>query len=270
MSVNHRLVRWIFGLLVGLLVVPSFVVNRAGAASAAEPPAPAAAVQPGHAPVECVNDVERQFNSLNHHPDALGYYLDNGAFDPTSGRHYQGIARLPGEGPARFITSRNGNPGPLEPTADPQPGEINVVELASRETNGERVRSNRLVANEDTEDTPPPAEDRVINSLKFTGESLPGYPGYRHIGGMQMWGDIAILGMDRPDRDPITQPPGEIVFMNFADPTNPYVKAEFPINHQASSIGAPLRRQPPADRHHRQQRHTPLRLRGRAQGPADA
>jgi hypothetical protein len=53
-----------------------------------------------------VNDVERQFNGLKHHPEALGFYRRNGANDPTQGRHYHGIARLPGEGTPRFLTSK--------------------------------------------------------------------------------------------------------------------------------------------------------------------
>ena len=147
--------RWtktLLTLLAGLLAVPTFLI-----AATATPAS--AARNPGPAPTLCVNDVQRQFNSLKHHPEGLGFHLGAGAFDPTSGRHYQGIVRIPGEGTPHFVTTRNGNVGNFEaPGIDDQPGEINIVELASRDTNGERVRSNRMVANESTQDTPPPAE----------------------------------------------------------------------------------------------------------------
>src|SRR4051812_5289500 len=89
-------------LLAALLSLPTFLIAAAASAGAQT-----ATAQPGHSPTSCVNDVVRQFNGLKHHPEALGFHLGAGADDPTSGRHYQGIARLPGDGTPRFITSRN-------------------------------------------------------------------------------------------------------------------------------------------------------------------
>ncbi len=182
-----------------------------------------------------MNDVVDQFNSLKHHPEGLGFNLGAGAHDPTSGRHYQGIVRIPGEGPPRFVTSKNGNVGDFEfpPGMDDQPGEVNVVELASRDTNGERVRSNRMVPNESTQSTPPPAEDRVVRSI-HTGD-FPLTSHFRHLGGMQMWGQIALVGMDRP-YFPNTSP-GEIVLLDFAEGSDPHFVGSFHLQHQASSIG---------------------------------
>jgi hypothetical protein len=234
-------IKAVLTMLVGLLAIPTVLVTGANAAAGAAEAATAASattVQPGHAPTTCVNDVTRQFNSLKHHPEALGFHLGAGAFDPTSGRHYQGINRLPGAGTPTFITSRNGNPGSFEPpNSEYQPGEVNVVQLASRDTAGERVRSNRLVANRSVQDTTPPPEDKVVKSLKFSGAGVSGLPGYRHLGGMQLWGDVGLIGMDRAFRDPLNQSPGAIVLMNFADPTNPVKIQELPLAHQASSIG---------------------------------
>ncbi len=234
---SRRLVRLIVTLLAALLAAPAALIAAATSPAAALTATVSAAVQPGHAPVECVNDVERQFNGLKHHPEALGFHLGAGAYDPTSGRHYQGIARLPGEGTPRFLTTRNGNVGDFElPGNDDQPGELNVVELASRDTNGERVRSNRLVANTLTEFTEPPAEDRVIQSLKFGGEGPFEGMKYRHIGGLQMWGDIAILGMDRAF-GPGNNITGQIVLIDTNHLDDPRSAGTFALPHQASSIG---------------------------------
>jgi hypothetical protein len=219
--------RLVLVLLAGLMAVPTFLIAGAPAASASPH-------QPGPPPTLCVNDVERQFNSLKGHPEALGFHLGAGAYDPTSGRHYQGIVRIPGQGTPRFLTTRNGNVGPFElPGNDDQPGEVNIVELASRDTNGERVRSNRLVANESTRDTPPPAEDRVIRSLK-AGQDYP-LPSYRHLGGLQMWGDIAVIGMDRPFGT--ENIPGQVILLDVSDINDPIYVGGFTLDHQASSIG---------------------------------
>jgi hypothetical protein len=219
-----RLTRTLLTVLAALLVVPTVLVRGAAAVSA---------------PVSCLNDVERQFDSLKHHPEALGFHLGAGAFDPTSGRHYQGIVRIPGPGTPTFLTSRNGNPAPQETTGDSQPGEVNVVRLGSRNESGERVRSNRLQANTHVSETPIPAEDAVVRSLKFEGTHIPGgYPAYRHVGGMQMWGDVAVVGMDKPFLwAPAEQPPGTIVLINFSDRDNPFRSAEFPLPHPAGTIG---------------------------------
>jgi hypothetical protein len=213
-------------LLAALLALPTFLIAGAATASAAR--------NPGLPPTLCVNDVVRQFNSLKHHPEGLGFHLGAGAHDPTSGRHYQGIVRIPGEGPPRFVTAKNGNVGDFElPGQDDQPGEINVVELASRDTNGERVRSNRMIPNESTQSTPPPAEDRVIRSI-HTGE-FPISSHFRHLGGMQMWGQIALVGMDRPYFP--NNFPGEIVMLDFGNGPDPEYAGSFLLQHQASSIG---------------------------------
>ncbi|MDQ4068016.1 MAG: PKD domain-containing protein [Actinomycetota bacterium] len=229
-----RSIRTVMTLLAGLLAAPTFLI--AGSAGPAAAQAPPEAPQPGDPPVLCVNDVERQFNSLKHHPEALGFHLGAGAYDPTSGRHYQGINRLPGEGPPRFIASRNGNVGDFElPGNEDQPGEAVIVELGSRDTNGERVRSNRLVANQLTQFTTPPAEDKVILSLKFGGEGPFLSWAFRHLGGMQTWGDIAILGMDRPFNNRTDT--GHIMLLNLHDLSDPHVIRSFSFDHQASSIG---------------------------------
>ncbi len=235
------LVRAVLVFLAALVALPALALARpaaAAAAAASAPPAtPAAApestVTGGNAPTQCVNDVHRQFDSLKHHPEALAFHLGAGAGNPSAGRHYQGISRLPGTGNPRFITVRNGNRGPVEVPGPDEPGELNVVELASRNHSGERVRSNRMVANVRTADTPPPTEDKVVASFKFDGTGQ--FPAYRHLGGSQMWGDVAVLGMDRSFANATTS--ARIVLVDLQDPANPDVINEIPLAHQASWIG---------------------------------
>jgi hypothetical protein len=224
-----RIKNSVLTVLAALLALPTFLIAGATAASAAR--------DPGAPPTLCVNDVVDQFNGLKHHPEGLGFNLGAGAHDPTSGRHYQGIVRIPGEGPPRFVTSKNGNVGNFEvpPGIDDQPGEINVVELGSRDTNGERVRSNRMIPNESTQSTPPPAEDRVI--LSYHTGAQPGILSshYRHLGGMQTWGQIALVGMDKPYFP--ENIPGYIELIDFSDINDPIHVGGFVLQHQASSIG---------------------------------
>ncbi len=90
-----------------------------------------------------------------------------------------------------------------------------------------------MVANERTADTPPPAEDKVVASFKFDGTGQ--FPAYRHLGGAQMWGDVAVLGMDRSFANAPTA--ARIVLVDLQDPANPDVINEIPLGHQASWIG---------------------------------
>lgn len=142
------------------------------------------------------------------------------------------MSRLPGPGIPAFVVTRSGNAGALDDAAEDTPGEVIIATLASRDTSGERLRSNRLEPYTNVEDTVPPAEDRVTVSLKFDSGA---FPAYRHIGGTQMWGDIAILGMDRPFGNATEV--GNIVLVDLRDPAQPRMLQAFPIHHQASSIG---------------------------------
>lgn len=97
-------------LLSGLLALPALLLAAAVPASAE--------LGVGGVPLDptnCVNDVERQITELKHHPEALGFQLGEGAGDPTRGRHYQGVSRIPYEpdtAPPRLVASRNGAPAP--------------------------------------------------------------------------------------------------------------------------------------------------------------
>ncbi len=120
-------------------------------------------------------------------------------------KHYQGGARDPRPGPAYLYFTRNGNPSPACAGASTDPGEFVVVKLASRDGDGEALRSNRLRRGEAQEDTQPLAADRAVAHIKFDGVSTDAngkiWPKFAHPGGAQMLGDhlVAVSLSERMD-----------------------------------------------------------------------
>ena len=175
----------------------------------------------------CAPDVPGQFNALKHHGEALGFFLGAGALDPDIQRHYQGIQRLPGPGVPTFFVTKNGNP---TVGSDQDPGSLLTVRLASRDVEGERVRSNRLERTRDTENTPPPSSDRVVNNIQF--DSTDGLD-YRHAGGIQTYGDILVVPLEAPASDSL--PAGMLVLFDVANPAQPVELLRFPLDHAAGA-----------------------------------
>ena len=76
-----------------------------------------------------VPSVEEQFTALKHHGEALGWILprDQGAPDPSTFDHYQGLARYPGTGtPVFYVTQRGRDEDPF------RGGFLEVVRMGSR------------------------------------------------------------------------------------------------------------------------------------------
>ncbi len=188
-----------------------------------------------------------QFSKLATHGDPLGARLGVGD-DACACVHYQGIARGQDNSgvPYMFLT-RSGNDGALfipvwcvegfcfggdyygqrcgyggcaSFTYDKKPGELVVVQLASRNRDGERLRSNLLEKWDGEFDprlinlpgyakswasyTEPPDEaDKVVTSIHFDGQFGESYPGandgpkYMHPGGIQLVGDVLIVALER-------------------------------------------------------------------------
>jgi hypothetical protein len=168
---------------------------------------PAAAPASGSPPDTTVFDppnVVAQFNALSERADALGFGIGP-SVDPTVCRHYQGVARSQGPGePFLFVThSRNDTSAPGCYGSD-EPGELLVVDMASRGDDGERLRSNRLVPDKDTIESPPPASDTATKVVTFDGtdcnraDGISGWPGYHHPGGVQLVGDILAVPLEKP------------------------------------------------------------------------
>jgi hypothetical protein len=173
-------------------------------------------------------EVENQFARLQLHGDAMAFHLGEGD-DPTVFDHYQGIARFNGpDGTPYIILTRSWNP---------RPGELLVVEMASRDKHGERLRSNLLERGVEMKDTVPPYEDRGVSHIHFNGQN--GWPKFSHPGGPQLVGDVLVVplevhcyldyggGLDECEWDPLTQLPalenvGALTLIDLSDPMSPF------------------------------------------------
>ena len=98
-----------------------------------------------------VPDVVGQFNALTERADPLGFHIGESP-DPSTCKHYQGLARIEGpDGTPYLIVTRSGNtpdviPGLMTPCDDSPARPATaapVVRMGSRDTHGERFRSNR-------------------------------------------------------------------------------------------------------------------------------
>ena len=102
-----------------------------------------------------------QFENRQIHGDPLAFWLGAGfnSHDNTTFgycKHYQGLARMDHDGTPYFFLTRNGNPSGSCPGASTNPGELLIVKMGSRDTTGERLRSNRLQRDTIIQETPPP------------------------------------------------------------------------------------------------------------------
>lgn len=168
-------------------------------------------------------DVEDQFAKLALRPEGLAFRL-GAAPEPNQCQHYQGVARSTGPGTPYLFVSWSGNQtSPDFCGVDDHPGALLVVRLGTRDTNGERLRSNRLQRGLDILLTPPREEDVVVTTIRFDGVS--GWPNYGHPGGMQMVGDVLVLALEGPYET--GAPPNVVLFINVEDPENPVLLDAF-------------------------------------------
>jgi hypothetical protein len=197
--------------------------------------------QPVHAQqAPYVPDVEAQFDALSYRPDALGFDIGN-APDPTTCKHYEGIARLQGaDGTPYFVLTRSGLYVPPCFLTDDEPGSLTIVRMGSREKTGERLRSNRLEKGTETVDTfsdpgctgdayPGCLTDVAVAHRNFNG--VDGWPRMGHPESMQVIGNILVVGVDTPLTDSnelsSTLPKMRVLFMDASDPENLRIVNEF-------------------------------------------
>lgn len=181
-------------------------------------------------------DVVGQFKAITDRADALGFGIGDSP-DPSLCRHYQGIARSSGEGTPYLFVSRSGNqpPAPCIQWCEEHnapcsevgdgPGNLLVVRMASRETDGERLRSNRLRHGTETADSAPYAGDEVVRTITFDGQN--GWPRYGHPGGMQLVDDVLVVPLEAPyvgDADV-----NEVLFLDVRQPEDPRIVSRFPV-----------------------------------------
>ena len=201
----------------------------------------------GQPEIYFVPDVVTQFNQLALRPEALAFSLGNSP-DPDIHKHYQGIVRRHGPGTPYLFLARSGNDVP-ECVTDcaPEPGNLVIVKMGSRDANGERLRSNRLrrdwpiaqflqTGQINPWPSPPDSRDTVVATILFDGN---GWPSYGHPGGMQIVGDMLVVPLTVPYPDiPFPFPSPEptpnpskpkdlILFLDISNPENPVKKSQF-------------------------------------------
>jgi len=191
-----------------------------------------------------VPDIVGQFNSLGLRGDGLAFGVGRlpEILDMSICKHFQGVVRTQGhDGTPYLIVSRSGNdPGAFCITGD-DPGNLFVVRMGSRDKDGERFRSNRLVKEWDPLlrdengnaipspvggfirwEKPPDPRDRVEALLEFHGD----LPYYGHPGGSQLVGDIMALGLENPyagGSDAL------VLFFDVSNPETPELLSRFPV-----------------------------------------
>lgn len=168
-----------------------------------------------------VPDVAAQFNQLALRPEPFGFTSPD-SFSPTFlDHHYQGIVRKHGPGTPYLFVTRNRDGA----------GYLLVVRMASRDTDGERLRSNRLLRNSSISPPPiqngpeatlPDARDVTAALIRFDGTG--GWPAYRHPGGMQLVGNILAVPLSQADAG---NPPLRVAFVDVSNPEAPVLASQF-------------------------------------------
>lgn len=209
--------------------------------------------------IRFVPDVVDQFNLLARRGDGLAFGVGDlpETLDISTCKHFQGMARTQApDGTPYFIISRSGNdPGAFCVTGD-DPGNLFIVRMGSRDTNGERLRSNRLRREwfpylRDADGNlvigpggvpiawtkPPDPRDFTETLVTFQGA----LPHYGHPGGMQMVGDVVAFGMENPYNG---GPEASVMFFDMSDLTAPRLTRQFPVAGLAGVVGLTSVRNP--------------------------
>ncbi len=158
---------------------------------------------------------------------------------PTRQQHYQGIARAPVVGgPPIFFVARAGKP---DASLDPTEGAIWVVEMGSRDHDGERLRSNRLQKDIETQYTMPGSEDKVIHYWEFRSNyETPGGQfidlDYHHPGGIQLVGDVLAVSLENANKDGMDL--GKVAFFDVSTPTSPRFLGDFGLSFKDHGVAA--------------------------------
>lgn len=134
-----------------------------------------------------VPNLTTQFGQISPHGDALGFHRGVGD-DPWICKHYQGVARSEGTGrPYLFLTRSGNHTGSCAFEGD-DPGELLVVKMTSRDTDGERLRTNKALRGKRYDDTEPESSDKGVAHIHFNNTVQNGtlFPGWGHPGGCQL------------------------------------------------------------------------------------
>ncbi len=207
-----------------LLATPSFGSAAPGDAYRTNAKGATSAVSQPTQANPSVPDVVAQFDALALRPEGLAFRIGDSP-DPSLCRHYQGVARSNGMGVPYLFVTRSGNPQPPTCLGVFDVGNLLIVEMGSRDTNGERLRSNRLVRDWDINDTPADPMDRTVKTIFFDGEGV--WPDYGHPGGVQLVGDVLVVPLEKPYGG---GPENLILLVDVSDPLNPMLRNQFSLN----------------------------------------
>jgi len=184
--------------------------------------------EPGQTADVWVPNLEVQFSKIAHHGDPFGFNLGV-ARNPDWCRHYQGLARYNAvDGTPFFYLTRSGGwtGGHCTVYGDcgnvSCPGELVVVRLGSRDRDGERMRSNKLQRGVDFDNTAPDPNDVAAASFSFDG--APGWPRYRHPGGVQIVNDVMAIAFEKEEDAEVEHAVG---FYRLTDPLHPVLLNRF-------------------------------------------
>jgi hypothetical protein len=181
-----------------------------------------------------IPDVKGQFMALKHHGEWLGFQPGGYTFPGfhklsdtirhNTSSHWQGIQRYntPDGTPFLLVTHSS--------NATQEAGRLAIVMMASRDKDGERMRSNRLLKGSKTEDTQPPGNDRIVKMISF--------PDYQHVGGTQLIGNILAVPAEELINASSGLPQSRIYFYDLSNIANPSVVATLDIqDHKAGVVG---------------------------------
>ena len=186
----------------------------------------------GQPEIYFVPNVTAQFNQLALRPDALAFGRD-GQPDADLSKHFQGIVRKHGPGTPYMFLALNGNDSDCVFCNDEE-GHLLIVKMESRDINGERMRSNRLVRDWPIAETliggvlnpwptPPDPRDKTVFRIDFDGQN--GWPNYGHPGAMQLVGDVLVVPLSHPYNEGDLE--NRILFINVANPEAPTLTSQF-------------------------------------------
>jgi hypothetical protein len=203
-------------------------------------PVPAAA-QSAKPEIYFVPDVVGQFNALSLRPEPFGMWVW-GHPDPSNNidKHYQGIARTQGPGIPHMFLAWNGNDSNCI-FCDDEPAQVFVIRMLSRDTTGERLRSNRLRPSSPIfaidqhgfdVGTPPDLRDCLVARIVFDGTG--DWPHYRHPGSMQIVGDVLAVPLSKPGAGDADM---RVQFVDITEPAVPRPLSSFVITDGSSHFG---------------------------------
>lgn len=105
--------------------------------------------------------------------------------------------------------------------ADDDRGRMMTAKLPSRETTGERLKSNRFAKGVSVNETGAPGPDGIVKTHTF---------GWHHAGGMQILGDILAVPLE--NKVGVDSEIGKVVFFDVSQPESP---VELPVSLELSS-----------------------------------